>query len=315
MTLTMPELPEVEIVKQGLEQVLIGDVIKDIAVNRRDLRRPIPKNFEKILKNTCVETISRRGKYILISFLPLSKDNQNESKSSKNKSKNSSNKNVSSNSLKQSAHIVVVMHLGMSGRVYIYGQKESYKKQKHDHVLLETQKGLKIVFNDPRRFGFIDISYENKWLQEKPFDQMGAEPLDNHFNGPHLFQILKNKKTPIKTALLDQNIVAGIGNIYACEALYKAKINPASIANDLEPKAIEDLVLAIKDVLQKAILAGGSTLKDYQHVDGTLGYFQHQFCVYDQEGNACSDCDCKEGIKRIIQAGRSTFYCSKKQVR
>ncbi len=276
----MPELPEVEIVKRGLEPALSGKAFKHVEVRRSDLRVKVPDDFKSVIEGQSVRKLSRRGKYILI-FLEGGQ--------------------------------VVVLHLGMSGRIHIYKPGVPYEVQKHDHVILDTDDGSRIVFNDPRRFGMIYMTPANDWENQKPFSKMGPEPLGNKFSGPCLEEKLYGRKSNIKSALLDQKIVAGIGNIYACEALFESGIHPERAAGSVTGKEAEQLAAAIRSVLQKAIVAGGSSLKDYRQTDGSLGYFQHSFSVYDKESEKCPDCTCDDTVRRIVQAGRSTFFCPVKQ--
>ncbi len=280
----MPELPEVEIVRRGLEPALVGKDFSAVIVNRRDLRAPIPQDFVSALQGQRVLQIRRRGKYILV-FMDSGQG--------------------------------FILHLGMSGRISTYAPGEPYKAEKHDHVVFKMNDGAQIVYNDPRRFGMLYLTNEQGWQAEKPFSAMGAEPLGNNFNGPVLAQALEGRRTPVKVALLDQKVVAGVGNIYACEALYDAGIDPRRPACSINGQEAADLAGAIRGVLEKAIAAGGSTLRDYQHTDGTLGYFQHSFSVYDREGDFCPACvndKLEEGcISWIVQAGRSTFYCHRMQ--
>lgn len=276
----MPELPEVEIVKRGLEPALLNKKIKALTLNRPDLRTPITPSLPKSMENQSLTQLIRRGKYIL--------------------------------GFNAAGH-GFVLHLGMSGRIHIYKSGETYEPAKHDHVVFEIEDGGRVVFNDPRRFGMLYAITAANWSAETPFSAMGPEPLGNDFSGPALQEALKNRRGPIKTALLDQKVVAGVGNIYACEALFEAGISPLRPANALNNNEYETLAARIRDVLNRAIAAGGSSLRDYQHTDGTLGYFQHEFAVYDQEGKTCKHCapqHSDEGcILRITQGGRSTFYC------
>ncbi|GJL85455.1 MAG: formamidopyrimidine-DNA glycosylase [Micavibrio sp.] len=276
----MPELPEVEIVKRGLEPAITGKVFKRAQIRRSDLRVPVPRNFKSVIEGQSVRKISRRGKYILI-FLEGGQ--------------------------------VVVLHLGMSGRIHIHEPGAAYKPEKHDHVILDMDDGGRIVFNDPRRFGMLYMAPANDWEKQDPFLKMGPEPLGNEFSGPCLEEKLRGRKSNIKSALLDQKIVAGIGNIYACEALFESGINPERAAGRIAGKDAECLAGSIRSVLQKAIAAGGSSLKDYRQTDGSLGYFQHAFSVYDKEGKKCPGCTCDTDVRRIVQAGRSTFFCPVKQ--
>lgn len=280
----MPELPEVETVMRGLEPVLTGAVITKVQKNRPNLRIPFPATIERDLKGRAITHLTRRAKYI---FIHLDNDD------------------------------ILVIHLGMSGSVAIVEKGQVYQSQKHDHFLFNLNSGVQIIYNDPRRFGMIFMMAQSEYVTHKYFAHLGPEPLGNDFSAPILCERLKGKQTTIKQALLDQRVVVGVGNIYACEALYMAGISPAKKAGSIKGDKAERLVKAIRDVLKKAIKAGGSTLKDYKHADGSLGYFQHQFTVYGREKEECKRCDCDilktGGIKRIVQSGRSTFYCPRKQ--
>lgn len=280
----MPELPEVETVMRGLEPVMAGHMITAVQKRRKNLRIPFPSKIEKKLEGRKILSLKRRAKYIQI----LLDDNN-----------------------------VLVIHLGMSGRISIVQKSVQYKPEKHDHFIVTLGNGVRVVYNDPRRFGMIFIVPEVDLDTHKFFAHLGPEPLGNKFSGSVLAGRLRNKKTSIKQALLDQRIVVGVGNIYACEALYESSIDPQMQAGLIDENKIEDLVKAVRNVLRRAIKAGGSTLKDYRRADGELGYFQHNFKVYDRENLACPDCSCDikrtGGIKRIVQSGRSTFYCAKKQ--
>jgi formamidopyrimidine-DNA glycosylase len=280
----MPELPEVETVMRGMEGMMLASPIKSVKLNRPDIRFVIPKTLPAKLKNQPIQNLMRRGKYIL---------------------------GFSANGAG------FVLHLGMSGRVRLYESTEHYTPEKHDHVVFEMQNGARVIFNDPRRFGFLDLVEAGQWEQSRHFKSMGPEPLGNAFNAEVLAAALAGKKTPIKVVLLDQSVVAGVGNIYACEALYRSGISPFTVSGTLSVKACDALARAIKDVLVEAIAAGGSTLRDYRKADGELGYFQHQFGVYDRAGLACPDCTCDRvktgGVARVVQGGRSTFYCKVRQ--
>jgi formamidopyrimidine-DNA glycosylase len=221
-----------------------------------------------------------------------------------------------------------VLHLGMSGQILITSAVDDYELRTHDHVIFTMQTRARIVLNDARRFGMLFLVDAKNWTAHDAFKNMGPEPCGNEFSGPVLAARLKGRRTPIKTALLDQNVVAGVGNIYACEALHMAEISPLRIAADVQGGRAEALAESIRKVFLKAIDAGGSSLKDYHHTDGTLGYFQHQLLVYDRAGEPCPRCACREAargvikksskkpsqkavlVKRIIQSGRSSFYCS-----
>ncbi|MDG1377770.1 MAG: bifunctional DNA-formamidopyrimidine glycosylase/DNA-(apurinic or apyrimidinic site) lyase [Yoonia sp.] len=278
----MPELPEVETVRRGLAPVMEGILIEKAQVNRPDLRWPFPDNMAGRLTGKRVLALRRRSKYILADL------DSGES---------------------------LLIHLGMSGRMTISGQTvgEFHHPHpvpaKHDHVVFNMAGGVRITFNDARRFGAMDLmqtgSEETFWL----IRDLGPEPLGNQFDEAYLIARLKGKNTPVKSALLDQRIVSGLGNIYVCEVLYRAGIHPARKAGQLSTKRVASLVPLIRDVLVEAIEAGGSSLKDYRQTDGELGYFQHRFAVYDQEGNPCPTPSCETKITRIVQSGRSSFFC------
>jgi len=273
----MPELPEVEIVKRGLEKAVLGQRIKRLSFNRPTLRLPLPVELPAQLAGQRFDTFARRGKYVIALC---------------------------------DGGYGFILHLGMSGVIKIIPAGEAYSPAKHDHVVFEMEDGGHIVFNDPRRFGFLKATTHDTWHLDNAFAGMGVEPLSNDFSGPVLARVLKGRSGPIKTALLDQKVVAGIGNIYACEALYMAGISPKRVAGSVQGKRAAALAGAIVEVLGLAIESGGSSLKDYYHADGSLGYFQHSFKVYDREGAMIDD---QYPVKRIIQGGRSTFYCPAKQ--
>ncbi len=272
----MPELPEVETVCRGLETALLNDTITCVSLYRKDLRFPFPDNMPAKLQGRTVVQISRRAKYILIRF----DDDQ-----------------------------ILIGHLGMSGSFRIEKQPGG-EIVKHEHMIWETAKGHVIRYHDPRRFGFMLLSTVDDLDTHPRLQDLGPEPLGNAFSGPILANALKRRKSPIKTAILDQTIVAGVGNIYACEALYRSGISPKRQAYTVTGKRAEELADAIRTVLNSAIESGGSTLRDYTNTSGELGYFQHSFQVYDKEGKECPNTGCNSKIKRIVQSGRSTFYCS-----
>ena len=282
----MPELPEVETVRRGLAPVMEGAVITRADVNRPDLRWPFPPQMAQRLNGQRVVQLRRRSKYILADLL-------------------------SGESL--------LIHLGMSGRMLISGDPLGQfvhshpMPEKHDHVVLHMGNGARITFNDPRRFGAMDLLQTAAADQHKLLAQIGPEPLGNAFNEAHLIAALQGRKTPIKAALLDQRIVAGLGNIYVCEALYRAGIHPARKAARISARRIAALVPIIRQVLIEAIEAGGSSLRDYRQADGELGYFQHRFDVYGREGLPCRTPGCADAIMRIVQSGRSSFYCRRCQ--
>jgi formamidopyrimidine-DNA glycosylase len=281
----MPELPEVETVRLGLLPVLEGHKFVKVETHRGDLRVPFPRDFARRLTGRRVVRLTRRAKYILAEL-----DNGE----------------------------TLVVHLGMSGRFAVQAKGQSGQvghffyaaapPGKHDHVVMETDAPARLVFTDHRRFGLMTLIETALLDDDKMFKGMGVEPLSDAFDAAYLAAALKGKKTPIKSALLDQRVIAGLGNIYVCEALYRAGISPKRQAAKVPREAVAPLVRAIKAVLAEAIKAGGSSLRDYKKADGELGYFQHHFSVYDREGETCLK---KDGgtIKRIVQAGRSSFYC------
>lgn len=282
----MPELPEVETVRRGLIPSMEGQVITRADVNRPDLRWPFPDNMADRLTGATVTDLRRRSKYVLADL---------------------------------STGETLIIHLGMSGRMTVSGDPlgqfhhDHPAPAKHDHVVFHMGNGARVTFNDARRFGAMDLvktdALSDHWLI-KP---IGPEPLGNTFNESYLTAKLAGKNTPIKTALLDQRIIAGLGNIYVCEVLHRARINPKCKAGDLSKSRVAPLVPIIRDVLSEAIKAGGSSLKDYRQADGELGYFQHGFQAYDREDHPCKTDGCSGIITRIVQSGRSTFYCPKCQ--
>ncbi len=280
----MPELPEVETVKRGLAPYIEGQTINALRLSDKPLRAAPPNDVNAHVKNTQIIGTDRRGKYLLLSL---------------------------------SNNMTLIHHLGMSGSFRIEKEPEKAINKKHDHIIYEFQSGGRIVFHDPRRFGMLFICDSESVETHKAFANMGPEPLGNPFNASILREALKNKKAPIKTALLDQTVVAGLGNIYVCEALFSSSISPLRLASSLSLTECEILTREIKNTLNKAIESGGSSLRDHIQVDGKLGYFQHTFSVYDKQGLPCSGCTCNisktGGVKRVKQAGRSTFYCATKQ--
>ena len=282
----MPELPEVETVRSGIAPVMEGQVIARAEVNRPDLRWPFPPDMGARLTGRRVLGLRRRSKYILADL------DSNET---------------------------LLIHLGMSGRMLVSGQTigdfhhPHPAPAKHDHVVLHMDSGARITFNDARRFGAMDLmptaAQEDHWL----IRDLGPEPLGNGFHEDYLIARLKGRNTPIKAALLDQRIVAGLGNIYVCEVLYRAGIHPARKAGRISAARVASLVPLVRQVLNEAIAAGGSSLRDYRQSDGELGYFQHDFAVYDREGDPCVTPGCGGTIRRIVQSGRSSFFCAQCQ--
>jgi formamidopyrimidine-DNA glycosylase len=292
----MPELPEVETVRRGLEPVLTGRVLAHVEQRRPDLRWPLPERFAERLTGRRVEGLGRRSKYLLIGL--AANGNGGET---------------------------WMIHLGMSGRILV---REARREAggtigefhhtaptpgKHDHVIVTTDRGDVIIYNDARRFGAMDL-WPTEDLENHPLLKgLGPEPLGNEFNGAALALALKGKRSPIKAALLDQRVVAGLGNIYVCEALHRAGISPKRLAGSISRPRVERLAAEVVATLNDAIAAGGSSLRDYRQADGELGYFQHSFRVYDREGAPCPTEVCPGTIRRIVQSGRSTFYCPKCQ--
>ncbi|MEO1207412.1 MAG: bifunctional DNA-formamidopyrimidine glycosylase/DNA-(apurinic or apyrimidinic site) lyase [Pseudomonadota bacterium] len=302
----MPELPEVETVRRGLEPVLAGAIITKLDCRRPDLRFPLPERFATRIEGHRIVTLGRRAKY-LVAELDTGE--------------------------------ALVMHLGMSGRFSIQhfedqtadpassnGQvaKAAFTHVNatdptHDHVVFTTQSGNTVTYNDPRRFGYMVLVEESERETHKLFSGLGPEPLGNGFSAHHLAKRAHGRRVDLKAFLLDQRNVAGLGNIYVCEALHRSGLSPLRRAFSLSTKNLsptkraERLAASIKTVLTEAIAAGGSTLRDYAHADGSLGYFQHAFAVYGREGEPCRTKDCTGTIRRVVQSGRSTFYCPKCQ--
>jgi formamidopyrimidine-DNA glycosylase len=288
----MPELPEVETVKRGLEPVLLGHRIARVELRRKDLRIPFPLRFAERIQGAKVEALIRRAKYIL-------------------------------------AHLdtgeILILHLGMTGRFTIMRSDgrsanlgefyfENGTEGPHDHVVFHLDDGTRITYSDPRRFGLMDIASREEGEFHKLLRDIGVEPLGNGLSSAYLAARFRDKKAPLKAALLDQRVIAGLGNIYVCEALYRARLSPKRRSSTLAKKTshdprLDELVRHIRDILTEAIAAGGSTLQDYQSADGVKGEFQQRFFVYDREGEACQTRGCESVIKRIVQSGRSTFFC------
>ncbi len=279
----MPELPEVETTRRGLLPVLEGHTLTRVEARVPALRFPLPERFAARLKGRRITTIRRRAKFLLMEL----DDGQ-----------------------------VLVAHLGMSGRFRILKDPQA-DVERHDHVLLWTDAGYVVRFNDPRRFGFMDLVPRDALAKHPRLAELGPEPLAVDFTGPSLAVRLAGRSGPLKNALLDQTVVAGLGNIYACEALYWANLSPRRRAGTVRGKRADRLVAAIRRVLTEAIEAGGSSLRDFRHADGRLGYFQANFAVYDRAGRVCPRCadadDMECRIRRLTLASRSTFYCPRRQ--
>ena len=278
----MPELPEVETVRRGLAPVLEGRRILQADVRRPDLRWPFPPRMAERLAGARVERLGRRSKYLLADL---------------------------------DSRETLIVHLGMSGRWLVSGVRVGVfhhalaAPEKHDHVILDIEGGGRLTFNDARRFGAMDLWPTEDLEAHRLLASLGPEPLGNAFDGRYLAERLAGRKTPVKAVLLDQRVVAGLGNIYVCEALWRAGISPLAPARDVDAAAAERLAGAIRLVLEAAIAAGGSSLRDYRQADGELGYFQHSFAVYGREGEPCRTPGCQGSISRIVQSGRSSFHC------
>lgn len=293
----MPELPEVETVRRGLQPIFEGAQIVEVEQRRPNLRYPFPPDFVSRLRGRTVISLARRAKYLI-------------------------------------AHLdrdpVLICHLGMSGSFRVVSDhvgaesghiaKDAFhyarsKDEAHDHVVfhLSDDGGMahRVIFNDPRRFGFMLFCDAAELGSHPSLATLGVEPTGNELDGPLLAGLLANRRTPIKAALLDQRLIAGLGNIYVCEALWRAGIAPTRQAGEVaaSPALCENLARDIRSVIAEAIVAGGSSLRDHVRTDGSLGYFQHSFSVYDREGQPCHRSDCQGDVTRITQAGRSTFYC------
>jgi formamidopyrimidine-DNA glycosylase len=292
----MPELPEVETVKRGLEPILLGQVIIAVELRRANLRFPFPEGFAAKLTGAKVLSLTRRAKYILIDL-----DNNQ----------------------------TLISHLGMTGRFtaimpegggtnlgefYFETGANPSADGPHDHVVFTLENGIRVIYSDPRRFGMMDLWHTHELTLHRLLKDIGVEPLGNELNADYLAEKFRGKSAPLKAALLDQRIIAGLGNIYVCEALHRARLSPKRKAGTLvktkshDPR-LDDLLRHIKDILNEAIFAGGSTLQDFVGADGAKGAYQQRFSAYDRENEACNNLGCGGQIKRIIQAGRSTFYC------
>ena len=286
----MPELPEVETVKRGLQLCMEGRKFTYVETRRGDLRIPFPEGFENRLTGRRIERLWRRAKYVMVDL---------------------------------DGGETLVIHLGMSGRITVYSKSGErglgafhhtmaggeIGRGKHDHVVFDTDAPARIVFTDHRRFGLMTIVETQSLESHELFKSLGVEPLSRQFDAEYLRAALRNKKTPVKSALLDQRVIAGLGNIYVCEALWRSRISPKRQAAKVKRVQLALLAKAIKQVLREAVNAGGSSLRDHRRTNGELGYFQKRFAVYDRQGEPCPRRDCPGTINRIVQSGRSTFYC------
>ena len=287
----MPELPEVETVRRGLERAMVGARLEKVELRRKDIRFPFPARFRERLTGRRIAALSRRAKYLLFRL---------------------------------EGGETLIAHLGMSGSFRLEAaetaapgafHRERSKDPKHDHVVLHLDSGKIVTFNDPRRFGFMDLVATEALETHPRLAGLGDEPLAAEFDAKRLAKLYAGRRAPLKSALLDQKTIAGLGNIYVCEALFRARLSPSRPAAVLAnaagnpTRAAHALVKAIRAVLEEAIEAGGSTLRDHRRADGELGYFQHGFQVYDREGAGCPRPRCRGTIRRLAQSGRSTFYC------
>lgn len=278
----MPELPEVETVRLGLLPALEGHSFVKVEQRRPDLRFPLPESFARRLTGRRVEALSRRAKYLLADL---------------------------------DDGMVLAMHLGMSGSFRVEAATPGgfhhprSSLTAHDHLVFHMSGGAAVTYNDPRRFGFMDLTPRAGLAEHKLFAKMGIEPLGNALDGATLVSLFAGKKTPLKAALLDQSLIAGLGNIYVSEALHRAALSPLRLAGTLKPKQGEKLAQAVRDVLAEAVAAGGSSLRDHRRTDGELGYFQHRFRVYGRAGEPCPRPKCAGAVERIVQSGRATFWC------
>jgi formamidopyrimidine-DNA glycosylase len=277
----MPELPEVETVRRGLLPAMQGKRILRVETRRKDLRFPFPANFNQRVAGARLKHLGRRAKYLVGEL---------------------------------STGEALIMHLGMTGRFTVAGNRSGKfvhdpgEDEKHDHVVFEMQGGTRITFNDPRRFGSMDLWPAGELDVYPAFDGLGPEPISNQFSAAYLKEAFDGKKTPVKAALLDQRVVAGLGNIYVCEALFRSGISPKKLAGSIRADRLAQLAVEVRKVIEEAIEAGGSTISDFATTNGELGYFQHRFQVYGREGKPCVTCG--KPVKRAVQSGRSSFYCA-----
>ncbi|MCR9122258.1 MAG: bifunctional DNA-formamidopyrimidine glycosylase/DNA-(apurinic or apyrimidinic site) lyase [Phyllobacteriaceae bacterium] len=292
----MPELPEVETVRRGLQPAMEGARLTRLELRRADLRFPLPADLPAALEGRTITSVGRRAKYLIMHF---------------------------------GGGAVLISHLGMSGAYRIEDgtqaaipgafHHERSKLSAHDHLVFHLQgrdgAACRVTYNDPRRFGFVDLDRADTLDQNRFLRDLGIEPTGNALDGERLAAMLAGKAAPLKAALLDQRLIAGLGNIYVCEALWRARLSPRRRAGTLATRAgrptarCHALADAVRAVIADAIAAGGSSLRDYVHADGSLGYFQHSFAVYGREGEPCPHEGCEGTVRRIVQSGRSTFYC------
>ncbi len=286
----MPELPEVETVRRGLLPAMEGQIPRAVTLRREGLRWPFPDGLREGLTGARILALRRRSKYIL---------------------------------METDRGDTAILHLGMSGRITVSGLQAAFvpgrfhhqhpQIQTHDHVIFDMENGARVTFNDPRRFGALDMCETSALARHPLLASLGPEPLGNDFHADHLARRFHNRRSPIKAALLDQRNVAGLGNIYVCEALHRAGIHPTRAAGRISAARLERLSAEIRIILLEAIEAGGSSLRDYRQADGELGYFQHGFRAYGREDESCHTPDCGGTIRRIVQSGRSTWFCPRCQ--
>ncbi|MFV0431339.1 MAG: bifunctional DNA-formamidopyrimidine glycosylase/DNA-(apurinic or apyrimidinic site) lyase [Alphaproteobacteria bacterium] len=279
----MPELPEVETIRRAIEPYLLKNTVEDIVIRRKDCRYLFDKKGLNSLKGYEVSKVERRGKLLIIHLASTSSE------------------------------AALFIHLGMSGQIKLIKASDFHKDYaKHDHLIIKFANNIQIRFCDPRRFGWVDVAFDADIKDYSFLTKLGVEPLSNQFSSAYLVEVLQKSQSPIKAILLNQKYIAGLGNIYVCEALYRAKIHPLSQGVVIPKEKVSRLYQAIVDILKEAILAGGSSIKDYRSAQGNLGYFQHQFAVYGKENQSCPLCQ-KNCIKKIVQNGRSSFYCHQLQ--
>lgn len=275
----MPELPEVETVRRGLARQLEGRVLQSVTVRRRDLRLPIPQDFESRTVGARVLSVGRRAKYLTLAL---------------------------------DSGALIIGHLGMTGRFCVVPLPLP-PAEKHDHVIFVTDAGQAAVFSDPRRFGLLVLGRADRPADHPLLKDLGPEPLSPDWTAAQLLAKLRPRRSPLKALLLDQGVVAGLGNIYVCEALWRARLSPERTGSDVSPAQAAKLHAAVRAVLQDALAAGGSTLRDYVQADGQSGGFQNLFSVYDRQGSRCAHSGCRGTIERTVQAGRSTYFCPRCQ--
>ncbi|MBI1326118.1 MAG: bifunctional DNA-formamidopyrimidine glycosylase/DNA-(apurinic or apyrimidinic site) lyase [Alphaproteobacteria bacterium] len=280
----MPELPEVETVCRALDKLVARKTVQKVHILRDKIRTTIPPALKKLLPGYKIKDVERRAKYILINLTRA-----------------------------KSPSLTLIAHLGMSGQFAVAGGQKPRLREKHDHFMLDFTDGTQLVYNDPRRFGLIEYAPTEQLGMHKLFKDTGPEPLEKTLTAKNFYARLQKSRAPIKSVLLDQKVIAGVGNIYASEALFLACLHPQMSAAKITPAKAAELLAAIRLVLKAAIKSGGSTLRNYKSADGITGLFQHRFKAYDREGTPCPLKNCKGEIQKIVIAGRSTFFCPQHQ--